>query len=344
VPRSSTLITLSAGLLLSAAVAMEAQAPERLAGVELRGDWKKKDRSSTSAVVEIGQLLLMASDEVPHLLVGRRANAEGTAFDFKERIRLDAHPGGDPTDEEVDLEAIAVAGDLVYAIGSHSATRKTADGRNRTQAENRQRQLDPIDPRPRRNGLFPFRVDTATGTVTPLPRLDVIRPILDSDPILRPFARLPGKENGVDLEGLAFHDGKLYAGFRGPVLRHGLVPVLRFAPAAGGEHDILFVSLGGRGIRDLARVSDGFLVLAGPVGDSDQSHEVFWWNGLDCVAGKDVPPCGLTRVATLPAATGGGRSEGLFVSSETATTYDVLVVHDGAAEGHEAVRYRLQKP
>jgi hypothetical protein len=332
-----------AGLIVGGAVmAAQSPAPERLAGVELRGTWS--DRKSLSAAVEIGPILLVATDESPDFQVGRRVDAAGSAFDAATPIPLDAAGGGDPDDKEVDLEAIAVAGDLVYAIGSHSATRKTADDTGRTQAENRKRQRDPINPRPRRKGLFPFRVDKTSGAVTALPRLDIVQPLLDADPILKAFTALPSKENGVDLEGLAFHEGHLYAGFRGPVLRHAFAPVLRFDPKAPSDHALLFVTLGGRGIRDLVRVSNGFLVLAGPVGDGDQTHDVIWWDGRDCVPGKDVPACVVRLVATLPLAPGGGRSEGLFVTSESATAYDVLVVHDGASKGNEAVRYRLKKP
>jgi hypothetical protein len=343
--RSEMLMAVAAVLMVGAAPAAQPPKPTLLGTVELRGDWKDR---SFSAAVEMGSLLLVATDESPDLQIGKRVGADGAAFEALETVRLPAASGGNAKDEEVDLEALAIAGaDLVYAVGSHSATRRTAVDENnkRTRKQNRDRQREPVDPRPRRRGVFSFRVDAAKGVVTALPRLDVIEPILENDPILKTFVGVPSKENGVDIEGLAFHDGRLYAGFRGPVLRHAFATVLRFDPKAPADHELLFVTLGGRGIRDLVRVRDGFLVLAGPVGDGDQSHDVMWWDGTDCVPGSDVTsPCVVRPVTTLPPAPESGRSEGLFVTRETDTAYDVLVVYDGAKKGAEAARFRLTKP
>ena len=65
------------------------------------------------------------------------------------------------------------------------------------------------------------------------------------------FGSIASKENGIDAEGLAVRDQKLYIGFRGPVLRGNFTPILRCrfgSPIT--EPEVLFVSLGGRGVRD----------------------------------------------------------------------------------------------
>src|SRR5262245_60839271 len=76
------------------------------------------------------------------------------------------------------------------------------------------------------------------------------------------------------------------AGFRGPVLRENYTPVLRFTFAVPViESDLLYVNLGGRGIRDLTRARGGLLVLAGPVGDGPGSYQLYFWDGKDCLPG-----------------------------------------------------------
>src|SRR6266508_350209 len=78
-------------------------------------------------------------------------------------------------------------------------------------------------------------------------------------------SRVASKENRVDIEGLAVKDGRLYFGFRGPVLRDGWVPILVTAWDDVDAAEVRYVQLDGRGIRDIAVVDDGFLILAGPV-------------------------------------------------------------------------------
>jgi hypothetical protein len=43
--------------------------------------------------------------------------------------------------------------------------------------------------------------------------------IENDDPHLAPFVDVPGKDNGLDIEGLAVHGMRAFVGLRGPVLR-----------------------------------------------------------------------------------------------------------------------------
>ena len=87
------------------------------------------------------------------------------------------------------------------------------------------------------------------------------------------------KENGVHIEGIAVKGGVLYLGFRDPVFRDTYVPVMtRKFDDPADTHDLLFVRLGGRGLRSLACVSDGFLNIAGPVGDGPGSYQLYHWD------------------------------------------------------------------
>jgi hypothetical protein len=150
---------------------------------------------------------------------------------------------------------------------------------------------------------------------------------------LKPFALLAGKENGIDLEGLAVDGTTLFAGFRGPVLRHGLTPVWRFTFEDPGAGTLLLVTLDGRGIRDLVKVSDGFLVLAGPVGDADTLHRVYWWNGSDCVPGRGNAGGSLRLLGEIVPPAPNGKAEVLLIRNEGAKAYDVLVAFDSLPKG-----------
>ena len=81
------------------------------------------------------------------------------------------------------------------------------------------------------------------------------------------------------------------------------------------------------GIRDLATVSDGFLVLAGPAlpegDDAEGSGVAYHWQ-------EDVEPRKLSDVGLRRR---GVKPEGLLVLSEDSGAYRVLVIHDGAPGG-----------
>jgi hypothetical protein len=83
-------------------------------------------------------------------------------------------------------------------------------------------------------------------------------------------------QQGANIEGLAILDGSLFVGFRGPVhidtaylLKFARDAVFREEPADGTT---IPLKLGtGIGIRDLAAVKEGLLVLSGPE-DDDPGH------------------------------------------------------------------------
>ena len=161
---------------------------------------------------------------------------------------------------------------------------------------------------------------------------------------MHPFSRVPSKENGIDIEGLAFHQGLLYAGFRGPVLRDNYVPVLTFQFATPVvQANLLFVNLGGRGIRDLTAVQGGFLVLAGPVGDGPGSYQVYFWNGQDCLPGRrEAGEVGQIRLLGEVQVEPEAKAEGITVVAESASVYEVIIVYDGSKNGG-ATRFRMPK-
>jgi hypothetical protein len=261
----------------------------------------------------------------------------------EERVVLD--PPGVPG-EEMDLEGIAAEGTTIYVLGSHSARRTRIDAKH-TYAKNRKALLGPPEPEPSRDVLVRYArgPDGKAGLV----ERTSLRGFLDANEPFRSFRSVASKENGVDAEGLAVRDARLYVGFRGPVLRGNFTPVLRCRFGQPIEDpEILFVDLGGRGVRDLAAVAEGLLILAGPVGDGPGSYQLYLWDGEDMVTGADVGPRprGISLLGELPLPDIAGtaaKAEGLAVIEDRPGDWKVLVVFDGLKNGH-ATRYRIDKP
>ena len=66
---------------------------------------------------------------------------------------------------------------------------------------------------------------------TARPDGDDLRELLRDDDHLAPFLPIPGKDNGLDVEGIAVIGDRVYLGLRGPVLR-GWAVVLELRPHA----------------------------------------------------------------------------------------------------------------
>lgn len=274
-----------------------------------------------SAAAFIGGQLAVASDESAEVTLLEPLSS-GQSYRVSGHITL----GNDPT-AELDLEALAAVGDTLYVLGSHSAKRKNVND-GHSYKENRKR-LRKIEHDADRDvlGRVRFQADDE-------PQVDLIslREVLEDDPILAPFLAIPSKENGIDLEGLAAQDKTLFVGFRGPVLRGNWVPVLITTFKEPDDYALRFVNLGGLGIRDLARVSDGLLVLAGPVGDGPGGFELYHWDGEDCLPASDQPAGELRHLGTVPRP-GTAKAEGLAVLSESAESWQLLILYDGIAGG-----------
>src|SRR4029450_2751013 len=124
-------------------------------------------------------------------------------------------------------------------------------------------------------------------------------------PELREYAEKPLGEHGVNIEGLAVRGDRLFLGFRGPVLSgKALVMSVNIDAAFGNapaRPQVLPISLGdGMGVRDLAAVADGFLVLSGPEADEPGEADLFFWDG------QSAAPA---RLGILAGGPEGGRPE-----------------------------------
>lgn len=235
--------------------------------------------------------------------------------------------------KELDVEGICAEGDLVYVVGSHSSKRKKVKEDSSWKKNRETFHQDKIEDEASRDWLFRLRLNE-DGKALAKDRIS-LRGIIRNDPALKAFCDIPSKENGVDIEGLAIKDGWLHVGFRGPVFRDNYVPVLRLRWEEPDKYELLYVRLGGRSIRDLAAVSDGFLILAGPVGDGTDPHQIYYWNGKDTVPGKDRRPEDTGRLRLLGEIAPPDKdfkAEGLAVLEEGQDSWQLVIAYDGAKD------------
>jgi hypothetical protein len=310
---------------LTAAAAV-AQPLEPFALVELRGDLAYPDQLSGAAVYR--DLLVVTPDEGAELNVFR---PDGAHYALLARPTL-----LEDADQEIDMEASAADGDELYVVGSHSMRRKKLE--EGAQYKKNRKRLTRVTPHEHSYQLYRLQLDQ-TGAITAADSIS-LSDILENDEVLAPYVDIPGKENGVDIEGLARRDGRLFVGFRGPVLRGNYVPVVVFEFDNPDDYEVRYVQLAGRGVRDLVAVDDGLLVVAGPVGDGDASYKLYLWNGEDCIPGNADAPGALSEVGELPASAE-IKPEGLALLGETPDHWELLTVSDGAPN---ATRWLVPKP
>ena len=289
--------------------------------------------------------LVVADELAPEGNVVQVYDPEGDQFPTAPRLIVLDEPGHPVA--EMDLEGIAVHGSTVYVLGSHSARRKKTDP-DKKRTANQRVLMSPAEAQPARDVLLRLELD-AGGGARSIDRSSLL-PFLDETEPFKSFRAIASKENGVDLEGIAIWRDNLYVGFRGPVLRGNFTPVLRCrfgSPIVNPE--VLFLDLGGRGVRDLAHAEGGLLVLAGPVGDGPGSYRLYFWDGKDGTPGRDVAATGAASLQLLgelsPPAGQPARAkpEGLGLAEEGDHHWDIVVVFDGLEDGH-ATRYRVEKP
>lgn len=306
--------------------------------IELSGPIKKARNISALAIV--GNRLVIGSDETSFVQVLKeRANGYAVPSD-EGKAPIILPDSAFANEDEVDIEGIAVENNTVYVIGSHARVRPGANARKESYKDNRATLDDPPSKFEKskgfgaRNIIARFQLDSS-GSVTKLENSS-LEGVLDATYPFKLFRDIPSKENGIDIEGLAARGGKLYAGFRGPVLRGNFVPILEFEFSNPVVHNrVLYVKLQGRGVRDMVAVKEGFLILAGPVGDGAQSYQIYLWNGEDVVCGKDHPDArkNIVLLGEVPNVPAGAKPEGISVMNQTDSAYAVLMAFDGLENG-----------
>ncbi|WP_113702220.1 DUF3616 domain-containing protein [Nonomuraea lactucae] len=298
--------------------------------VELRFDPASRaaqTHTNLSALRQDETGLWVAGDEtatIEHLAwTGERYDAQRT-FVLADYLRLPAGP-----DDEADIEGLARADGHLWAVGSHSLKRRRVKSKDPAKAA---RRLATVVREENRFILARLPLDPVTNSPLPgsiLSGADNIAARLRDDEHLAPFLALPGKDNGLDIEGIAVRGERVYLGLRGPVLR-GWAVVLEARPVEAGQGRLRlreplrkhFLDLGGLGVRDLCPYGNDLLLLTGPSMDLDGPVRVMRWR-----AGQDggvVPADELETVAELPYGIGCDHPEGMAVLDDGR----LMVVYD----------------
>jgi len=290
-----------------------------------------------SAVAAVGDFLVIGSDEGNVLQILRRTGAESyelaRSYSLPDGQELKGGKGDGP---ELDIEGIAANGREIYIIGSHSRKRGEVLASNpekRSHKNNRDR-LQENEAAKGRRVLFRLSLDKKGRLEGKIESGDLWAAI-KSFKEFEPFTKIPGKENGIDIEGIAVLGKELYIGFRGPVFRENWVPVMVTGfddPQKRAE--LRYINLDGLGIRDIAAVGDGrFLLIAGPVGDGPGGYHLYGWNGLDCIPGKKGAKGVVRYLGEIPASPG-AKAEGLtLLPGDGAAGIRVLILFDGPEGG-----------
>jgi hypothetical protein len=291
-----------------------------LGTIQIVGNIYNDDRKNKniSAIEIVGDRLIVGADEGNKIKILKH-NGEGYAVERS--IPLS-------NDNEIDIEGIACEGSIVYVVGAHSAKRAQIDA-DRTYEQNRTA-IKTVSLESQRDRLFRLDLNAEAEI-----EQTSLRSLMDRHDLLQLFSKIPSKENGIDIEGMAVRNGLLYIGFRGPVLRDNWVPILkcRFATPIN-RADLVFINLGGRGIRDLTPVQDGFLILAGPVGDGPGSYQIYVWDGEDCLPGSRTSgQMGQIELLGEIPVYNNTKAEGIALLTESRSDYEVIVVFDGVENG-----------
>jgi len=273
---------------------------------------KSKIRSELSSIARTGKNIWLAFDEgsgVHRLSKTDEGYSKHIRFALKDYVDL---PAGD--EEEVDIEGLAYADHYLWVVGSHSLKRDKPDDLDDSISK-RIRCLSKIKNDPNRYTLA--RIPVIYSEETGEHELQKMHPHPDNPEIilsaaklkaneqasqlseelrydrhLWKFRKLPGKDNGFDIEGLAVKDDRIFIGLRGPVLR-GYAVILEVALKEnksgklklkkigkdGAKYRKHFVHLQGMGIRELTFADDDLLILAGPTMDCDGAISLYRMKG-----------------------------------------------------------------
>ena len=307
--------------------------------------------TNLSAVRSDGSVLWVAGDEtatVERLVAEDGGYGRQESFALADLVDL---PGD--ADEEADVEGLARDGGFLWAVGSHSLKRKRVkDKHDGAKALER---LATVEGQPNRQVLLRLPLEEVDGLPRPVREVEVdgelrraagfgargkdLRDLLEDDEHLGPFLPIPGKDNGLDVEGIAVRGDRVLLGLRGPVLR-GWAVVLEVRPYVdedepdrlrlheledGRRYRKHVLDLAGLGVRDLCPDGDDLLVLAGPTMDLDGPVHVPRWHGAMSVdAPAVVRGDALTRELDLPYGVGTDHAEGIGLLADGT----LLVVYD----------------
>jgi hypothetical protein len=266
---------------------------------------------------------LIANDEKKY---AQFFSIDGTTLTPRKLIRLSDEK------KDPDAEGVAYADGFFYVTGSHGRSRHSDSDNDSSYVVFR----IPVDPA---SGLPKSEPDGEN--VVGVESSSRLRKALRKAETIKDFFDEPLAEGGINIEGIAVGSGRMHLGLRGPSV-NGKAFVLSvdadavFTESRDLAAKVTPLALGpDTGIRDLAAVSNGVLILAGPTRDEQVPYSVWFWDAASATA---TP----LRMLDLAGVDPGAKAEILLPLEEDGTSVRVLVMFDGLENGG-AMSFRIPR-
>ncbi len=261
-----------------------------------------KIREEISTCVRTGDYLWLAFDESTHV---ERLRWDGEKYTDHQSFRVaDFLELSGEDDEEIDLEGLAYEDYYLWFTGSMSTKRDSPKEEDDFLTQAKDLAKIKVDVNRYTLGRIPCVPHPETGEMTlfaecPHPdrpdemltarqleggrKSTVLTKLLKKDDHLKPYMKIPSKDNGFDIEGLSVSGERIFIGLRGPVInRWAVILEIRVKEKKGflklkriGHEEARyrkhFLDLFGMGIRELNFDNDNqdLILLAGPTMDLD---------------------------------------------------------------------------
>lgn len=304
--------------------------------------------------------LWVASDEC--IGVERLSPMEAAAFGHHRRFPFKHYIDLFNLDDEIDIEGLDYSAPYLWFTGSHSTKRKKAKGKSdvtdieriETIKTDANRYL--IGRVPVINGELhrSYQAEESeqclvAASLEKASTGNVLTDALQDDSHLGPFIkfRLPSKDNGIDVEGLAASGERVFLGLRGPVLRGTAIILeievqeskpgtlaLRSIGPEGQVYRKHFMDLNGLGVRDLCLQGEDLIILAGPTMQLEGVIRAFRLHGALGLAQQSFSQLDDGRLEVLfdlPFRPGFDHGEGITLFPMLGVKDALLVVYDDPA-------------
>lgn len=317
---------------------------------------ERKTIKNFSAGSRVGRSLFLAADEygcidrLTEVADGRWG--DHVRFNLRDLLDLDDAEG------EADLEGLAADGEWLWVLGSHARTRNKPE-KQEGEVIDLKLLADLKETRSRcllaklplvedgDGALRPVREDGArrAAMLKQTKHGNALADALADDPLIKPFTRIPAKEGGLDIEGVAACGDRVALGLRGPVIAtHAVLVEVSVRDGHNnperlhleGEPIKRLLAMEGLGIRDLKRCGDDLLILAGPTTGLSGPCAIYRWRGWVGDPPQDPRRVRLhrpERIVEIPFGRGKDHPEGLALwDGDGGAAKQILVIYDSPAK------------